>query len=163
MNNNIIDIFDEEETGIHLTKLKGKIIRDGNCPLKKIIACEDCKFYDGWGVDTIEYEVHVYCNHPNLIDTKKLKLTREESEKNNNKKRRFRKNKKKDKTKFGCVVKECNKKAKHKAKIYGINGFQTDITGERFPIINKNEIFIQDFCSKHFNRLKKCDNFIKEI
>jgi len=68
------EIFDEEESNIHLTKIKGKIIRDVDCPLKKSILCEDCDFYDGWGVDTVNYEVHVYCNHPNIINAKKLKL-----------------------------------------------------------------------------------------
>ena len=67
-------IFDEEESNIHLTQLKGKIIRDTGCPLKKLILCEDCEFYDGWGVDTVNYETHIYCTHPNIIDIKKLKL-----------------------------------------------------------------------------------------
>lgn len=93
-NEEMIDIFDEEESNIHLTQLKGKIVRSGDCPLNKFILCEDCEFYDGWGVDYVDYEVHVYCNNPNIIDSAKLSLI---PEVNIEKRKyfRWRKNKKK--------------------------------------------------------------------
>jgi len=57
-----------------LTKLKGKIIRDNDCPLKKKILCENCENYDGWGFDIKSFEFDVYCNHPNIIDFGKVNL-----------------------------------------------------------------------------------------
>ena len=67
-------IFDEEISNIHLVQLSGKIILNENCPVKKTILCENCEFYDGWGVDTVNYEIHIYCNNSRIIDGKKLEL-----------------------------------------------------------------------------------------
>jgi len=79
-----INIFDEEESNIHLIQLKGKIIRDCVCPLGKILPCEDCEeFYDGWGVDTVNY-----CNNPNIVDGKSLKLSVIKGKREEKKKRR---------------------------------------------------------------------------
>ena len=73
-NKEIVEIFDEEESNIHLIQLKGKIVRDGDCPINKSILCEDCEFYDGWGYDMQNYKFEVFCNNPNVVDAKKLKL-----------------------------------------------------------------------------------------
>ena len=69
-----IEIFDEEESNIHLVRLNGKVIREGECPLKKLIPCEKCEFYDGWGVDLINYRAEVWCTSPKIVDGSKLVL-----------------------------------------------------------------------------------------
>ena len=74
MKNNNIDIFDEEESNIHIIQLEGKIVRKNECPLKKKILCEECEFHDGWSVDAINYKVHIFCTNPNIIDSSKLTL-----------------------------------------------------------------------------------------
>ena len=63
---------------INMIRLKGKIIRDEDCPIKKTIMCEDCPFYDGWGVDVKTYKMHIYCTNQNIINRSKLTLTNEQ-------------------------------------------------------------------------------------
>ena len=68
------EVFDEEESNIHLVKLKGKVVRDGKCPLKKIILCENCEDYDGWGISIHEHNADIYCKNSRIIDGSKLTL-----------------------------------------------------------------------------------------
>ena len=63
-----------EEKHSHLIRLDGKVVRDGKCPLKKMILCEDCNDYDGWGINIREHRADIYCKNPRIIDDSKLTL-----------------------------------------------------------------------------------------
>ena len=75
--------MNEEEHNMHLVRLKGKVVRDGSCPLKKGILCEDCEDYDGWGIDIGEHRSDIYCKNPRIVDGTMLTLVPQ----TNNKKR----------------------------------------------------------------------------
>ena len=66
--------MNEENYNTHLVQLKGKVVRDGKCPLKKTILCEDCEDYDGWGIDLKAHRTDIYCKNPRIIDSNKLTL-----------------------------------------------------------------------------------------
>ena len=60
---------------MNLVRLNGKVVRDGKCPLKKGILCENCKDYDGWGIDIKKHRPDIYCKNPKIIDGNMLTLT----------------------------------------------------------------------------------------
>jgi len=57
-----------------MVALKGKIVRLGECPLKKLIECEDCEYYDGWGVDIKNHRLSIWCFNNNIVDGKTIQL-----------------------------------------------------------------------------------------
>lgn len=67
-------ICEKYEEDNHLVRIEGKIIRDGDCPLKKTISCEDCEFFDGWGFDIAKTLAVIYCTNKNILDGNYLKL-----------------------------------------------------------------------------------------
>lgn len=79
-----------EENNSHLTRLKGKIIRNENCPLGKLILCENCEFYDGWGIDVEDGKAHIYCTNENIVDANRLNITLEKENKKIKKKKKNR-------------------------------------------------------------------------
>lgn len=56
-----------------LTKLKGIIKRDDICPIN-FKDCNDCQYYDGWGIDLKTFEIDIYCYYSIIIDCKDLEL-----------------------------------------------------------------------------------------
>ena len=58
----------------HLIRLDGKVVRDGKCPLKKTILCENCEDYDGWGINIRLHKADIYCKNPKIVDGSKLTL-----------------------------------------------------------------------------------------